>query len=642
MPLYAKRYDHYCPATPKALDAFLEANPAAGMPFGLPAISSADLEKLAAWVANGSPGPTRKELEQAGVVTGKAAVAEWEEFLNEPDPRNRLVARYIFDHVFQASIVLEESPGDFFRLVRSSTPASRTATGATGTPISIDQPAQIIDTPLPYDDPYSYAKVDRFWYRLQKVTAPRVQKNHFVWRLNKASLAHLKDLFLGREWDATQDMNPPWGVGNPFRVFRAIPAEARSLFLLENAEVIVGGITYGPVCLGQTATYAVKDHFWVYFLDPHYDPSVQNPELGLETWSTMMDRLPVGNAEYAEAYAKAQRKLTPEGLTIDAVWNGGRKNPNAWLTVLRHETNVSVMKGRQGGIPRSQWLVSYSGLERLYYDTVASYKYWGGDLGKLDTLLFFNFLRQEMEDNFLVLLPQKDRDPIRQRWSQGAFGAIGRFVVPFADRDLPGGVTKDQTRPLLAAVDQIQAHMGPAISGPVDELNPMIKPKISLRKPIRDYAGWVKAVSLLTGTTAYKFPRFLPSVVLMRLNNGHDSRVYSLIANRVYKTQFDLFFQNGEALPDEYTLSVYPTIVGGFPNLFIELDLAQAPAFLKELRSVQTLDDWNALRNRYGVLRNSARFWSALDWFNDWNFKNRGEQAGHLDLSYYDLLDTVY
>ena len=48
------------------------------------------------------------------------------------------------------------------------------------------------------------------------------------------------------------------------------------------------------------------------------------------------------------------------------------------------------------------------------------------------------------------------------------------------------------------------------------------------------------------------------------------------------------------------------------------------------------------LRNRYGVLRNSASFWSALDWFNDWNFKNRGEEAGYLDLSYYDLLDKVY
>ena len=433
MPLYAKRYNHQCPATPEALDAYLQANPAAGMPFGLPAIAGADLDKLAAWVANGSPGPTQEELRQAGQVSGKAAVAEWEAFLNDPDPRNRLVARYIFDHVYQASIVLEESPGDFFHLVRSQTPATQTVTDATGKAITVDLPIQVIDAPLPYSNPYEYAGVTQFWYRLQKDTAPRVQKNHFVWHLNKGSLAHLNELFLAREWDKTQDMNPPWGVGNPFLVYRAIPAEARSLFLLENSEVIVGGITYGPVCLGQTATYAVKDHFWVYFLDPRYDPSVQNPELGLETWSTMMDRSTIGNFEYANAYAAAQAKLTPAGLTVDAVWNGGGKNPNAWLTVLRHETNVSVMKGRQGGIPPTQWLVSYSGFERLYYDTVASYKYWEGDPGKLQTLVFFNFLRQEMEDNFLLLLPENERDPIRQRWPQG----FRRM-----DRTLPGALPR--------------------------------------------------------------------------------------------------------------------------------------------------------------------------------------------------------
>ncbi len=247
-----------------------------------------------------------------------------------------------------------------------------------------------------------------------------------------------------------------------------------------------------------------------------------------------------------------------------------------------------------------------------------------------------------MEDNFLLLLPRKDRDPIRQRLSQGIPGAIGRFLVPFPDRNLPGGVAGDQPLSVLQVVDRLQAHMGPAVSGPVDALNPRIKPKISLDEPIGGFEQWVKAVSTLTQTTTYKFPRFLPSVVLLRVQDGHDSKVYSLIANRVYKTQFDLLFQNGEALPDQYTMSVYPTIVGGFPNLFMELDLAQAPAFLKELRSVQTLDAWTALRNRYGVPRNSARFWSTLDWFNDWNFKNRGEEAGHLDLSYYDLLDTVY
>jgi hypothetical protein len=130
--------------------------------------------------------------------------------------------------------------------------------------------------------------------------------------------------------------------------------------------------------------------------------------------------------------------------------------------------------------------------------------------------------------------------------------------------------------------------------------------------------------------------------VLLRLSQGRETRVYSLIANRVYKTQFDLFFQNGEALPDEDTMSVYPTIVGGFPNLFIDLDLAAAPAFLRELRAVETPEGWAALRERYAVRRNSARFWPMLDWFNDWNFSRRGAEAGYLDLSYYDLLDSVY
>lgn len=144
------------------------------------------------------------------------------------------------------------------------------------------------------------------------------------------------------------------GIGNPFRIFRAIPAEARYRFLLENAELIVSGITYGPVCLGQTATYAVKDHFWVYFIDPKHDVSVREPELGLQTWHVFMDRSVFGNAEYEAAYASALAKLTPKGYAINAIWDGDGDNRTAWSTVLRHETNVSVLKGRQGGMPRTQ------------------------------------------------------------------------------------------------------------------------------------------------------------------------------------------------------------------------------------------------------------------------------------------------
>jgi hypothetical protein len=72
------------------------------------------------------------------------------------------------------------------------------------------------------------------------------------------------------------------------------------------------------------------------------------------------------------------------------------------------------------------------------------------------------------------------------------------------------------------------------------------------------------------------------------------------------------------------------------------MELEQSAEFLRGLRDVQTLRNWNRLRDRYGVLRNSPRFWPTYDWFTAWNTKHRGIYAGYLDLSYYDLFDSVY
>ena len=639
MPLYAKRYEHQCPATPDVLAARIEKNPAIGMPFGLPSLTEKEVDTLRTWVAGNAPGPTDAERVKIETVANPEAVFAWETFFNASDKRAALVSRYIFDHVFLATIVLAESPGDYFKLVRSKTPP--------GDPAQ-NPPARVemIDTPLPYTDPYKYAGVDRFYYRLKKITAPRVQKNHFVWQLADKDMAHLKSLFFDRPWprkDARDGHDQaPWNIGNPFKVYREIPVEARYRFLLENSELVVSGITYGPVCLGQTATFAIKDQFWVFFVDPKYDVSVHDPKLGLETWETFMDRSLLGNDAYEGAYGAALKRLQPKGYSIDAIWNGDRKNPNAWLTVLRHESNVSVMKGRQGGIPRTLWLMDYSGFERIYYDTVANFAYWSGDVPKLETLVFFNFLRQEFEDNFLLLLPKDLREKYRNDWTRG-IGQAALALEPFAGADQPTQIKTSGRDPLLGLIEAIQDHMGETVSGPPDLLNPRVKPHVSLDRPITSYDEWVAAASLLTQTRAYKFPRFLPSVILLKLDNGDGhARVYSLIANRVYKTQDTILFQNGQALPQLYTMSIYPTIVGGFPNYFMEMNLRDAADFLRGLRDVETLQDWNRLRDRYGILRNNARFWETYDWFTGWNEKHRGVDAGYLDLSYYDLFDSVY
>ena len=357
-----------------------------------------------------------------------------------------------------------------------------------------------------------------------------------------------------------------------------------------------------------------------------------------------MDRSLVGNAAYLDAYAKTRARLDPEGWSLDAIWDGEGENRNAWLTLLRHETNVSVLQGAQGGLPQTFWLMGYSGLERLYYDTVASFEYWAGDGRKLETLLFFNMLRQEFEDGFLGLLPPEERERIRRQWTRG-IGSVALSLIPFETVDQPTRIEVRGSDPLIDLVEQIARHLGPRISGLPDRLNPRVKPEIAVDAPIKDFDDWESAVSRLTAVQGQPFVPQLPSVLVLRLNRAEGPaqdrhRVYSLVANRVYKSQYTLVFQNGQALPDEDTLSVYPTLVNGFPNLFIDLDLADAGRFLTDLRAVENKDDWNRFASRYGILRDSARFWPFYDWINRWNVEHRGDTAGWLDLSYYDAPET--
>ncbi len=214
--------------------------------------------------------------------------------------------------------------------------------------------------------------------------------------------------------------------------------------------------------------------------------------------------------------------------------------------------------------------------------------------------------------------------------------------LPYDDPYRYAGVDKfwyrleKRAEPLAEMVALIAKRLGPAISGLPDPLNPQVKPNVKLTAPMRGFDDFERTISTLTAVDDRRFPRFLPSVTVLRLNHKGERRVYSLVANHVYASQYTLLFQNGQARPKEDTMSVYPTLVNGFPNLFVDIDLAQAPGFLGDLAAVKTEEDWRRLESRYGILRNSERFWPFYDWLNAWNFSERGDDAGWLDLIYYD------
>ena len=110
MPL-GKDYDvsidrkQQCPA-PEEYTRFAKRFPQWGMPYGLPGLADAEFATLAGWLARGAPyrapaAPDAAVLEQ---------VAAWETFLNGPSPKERLMSRYLYEHLFLASFHFDRRP----------------------------------------------------------------------------------------------------------------------------------------------------------------------------------------------------------------------------------------------------------------------------------------------------------------------------------------------------------------------------------------------------------------------------------------------------------------------------------------------------------------------------------------------------
>jgi hypothetical protein len=178
------------------------------MPYGTAPLSDADLGVLATWLANGAPLPSgQTPLPPAAVMQ----VAQWEAFLNGDSLKERITARYLYEHWFVAHLYFDDLPaGPFFQVVRSRTPPG--------------DPLQEIATVRPYDAP----GVDRVWYRLKPIDAAIVSKTHIVYPLGAGGCSVCRRCFLDAPWEPTAfpsyDTDQASNRSSPSRRFPPAPA----------------------------------------------------------------------------------------------------------------------------------------------------------------------------------------------------------------------------------------------------------------------------------------------------------------------------------------------------------------------------------------------------------------------------------
>ncbi len=608
------------------------------MPMGLPDIGDAELEALQSWIREGAQRPPREVEKKLATPMNPEVIQRWESFFNQDSEKGQLVARYIYEHLFSHHLHFPEMPGEYYELVRSATAAPK--------------PIVELVTELPHDEPATgKATLDVPFYRLRKITSIIVQKSHITWELSEAKLARWTELFLDPSYDV--DM-PGYGDDNPFSNFHDLPSKARAYFMIENAHQIVEAMVKADVCTGSGATYAIRDRFWVWFMDPEQDPSARDPKLG--NW-TYLHLNPGGfdlETSYQESFEEQLRDMHPNGLSMDAVWNGNGNNPNAWLTVLRHETSASVHYGAVNGRPETLWLLSYSNFERLYYNLVVNFRTWGALSHQASTWKYMSRIRTEGEDLWLSLLPEQYRQPMRDQWTHEFGSFFANTLQDWIEGDLYSEGRGSQVQvgsedPMGDLIALGQDRIGETITGS-DQLNPGAYvdpradgPAATLPEQVTTFGEFEQALSALSGWRGPHAKAF-PNITIVRATDGQgEVRVYTVINNRGYASH-DLLTGEGRARsPEQDVLSTMRGVAGSYPELFIDVPLgASATAFTKDMSEIESPEDWTTLMAKYGeaggvhvIQRSDRAFWPFLDAVHDWHVQDQPVRSGILDVSNY-------
>ncbi|MDY0005209.1 MAG: fatty acid cis/trans isomerase [Spongiibacteraceae bacterium] len=609
-----------CPRV-EEFDSYARDYPLWGMPYGLPALSDAEHRQLVDWLAKGAPGPRPLALSPAE----RAELARWEEFLNQPDNKARLMSRYIYEHLFLGALYFaNQRDGRFYELVRSRTPPG--------------EPIDLIASRRPYDDP----GVEAFYYRLRPRLESVLVKTHMPYLLDDARMARWREWFLEADYQITALPGyTPQLAANPFATFAELPVRSRYRYMLDEAQYTIMGFIKGPVCRGQVALNVINDHFWVVFVDPdrvdqEYDKAFlaeASKDLGLPVTRqsnvmALADWLAYSREEKAWQMRKGehlrQRFADSRGPALDIVWSGDGVNTNAALTVFRHFDSATVVRGLVGDTPQTTWLVSYSLLERIHYLLVAGFDVYGNVGHQLVTRLYMDFLRMEGEQNFLALLPDSAREEALAHWYREAPEEAQQFVggkwfgelmpsqvVYHSEQPLPElrGLLKQRLDGVLDRRHSLRANLAPAaVSAALREL---------------ELLPW-QAVALL------------PQTSVLLVDEGSRRHVYTLVHNNAHLNVSSLFDESKRRVPKEDTVTVVSGVLGAYPNQLLRVNAGQMQAFSQTVAAMTTEADYAAMLSRYGVRRSDPDFWAHSDELHRLYRAQGGVEAGWLDFNRLD------
>ena len=608
---------HSCPANTGEMEHLASSHPEKLMPYGLPPLEPAERDVLVSWVRDGQKPPVAKAAD--ALPSGQAlAKAKWEEFLNGQDTEHRLVARYLYEHLFLASLHFSEKSTRFYRIIRSRT--------------SCDRPLDEIATRRPSDDPK-----ERFYYCFQPAQETIVEKTLLPYVLDEAKLNRVSGLFFdpAQPWKASHwpDYQSS-DTTNPFVLYQDIPVRARYRFLLDDSQYHVGTFIKGPVCYGAGAVSSIDEHFFVFFMNPDSELMVADPDFAKasenllvlpysdgsdapfienlsleEIWESIKNRTALtekyigARNAYVALKEKHRSAAFKAGYAISDLWDGGGSNPNAVLTVFRHFDHSYVLKGLRGGEATSYFVLDYGLLERLVYNLSVGFDVFGNLSHQLHTRLYMEMLRREAEDNFLLFLPPQERVRLRGQWYRQELAKLGRkiFLDP-NDKHFPTQIVyQNPTQTDKELIEKLGSqYLNAAVRGPYTGAPHSEYP------PLEAMAGRAAGEA--------PFVKLFPDTSLILIEaGGQVKKAVTIIRDRAHSDLGRFVLESSAREPEQDRLAIIDGLATSYPNLIFEVPEERLPDFLRQLNGVNNAASAKAFIESWGVLKTNPRFWTVSD-----------------------------
>lgn len=635
---------YVCPVNAKEYKAFRSKYAFAHMPLTCDKIPNQEHKLLMQWLEEGTPGPQKEGLNiltrpthtsqsQGELALIEKTVRDFEDYLNPPSMRRRAVARYLYEHFYAVNFHFKVNPGEFYRIVRSRTPAP--------------EPIDLIVTEFITDHPGE----EYFYYRMQKVDQVIEMKRHIPMEISEDVFREWDSLFFSSDlkWEYSELWNEY--PNNPFEWFVAIPVLARARFVEKYAKTMMQVVARGAICHGSDSSYVSPDYAWFLIFKPESDPTVRIPDLGMKYSN--------GSSYYSEFYSHPRDIANQLVFPPHYPWKAEAYNRNFLSSLdyihpngigledisdkemfysLRHETSLEFYSMRDTSAPgytEYKILWSYADYEHFYYRTSVHYKYYGSVAHKFEAFYTVIQRRSLGEYSFALLNPNYELRTQLLNWYTSSKGKkLYRLHKNLLRYDSPDRKSKESnqsfaliTQKLLDKFATYQRHEN------LVHFHTTTHPglDVELKDKIENEKALEAALRTLTGKRG-TFARFVPNIVHVRWKGR---TLYTFFVHRGHINDKVIGKEKASLDPAYDQMSVAKGLVGGFTYMFFDINSSNAKDFIENLSRMKSKKDWNAMVNTYGIQRDSAQFYNFLDWMHAWISLHLKDEGGLLDIRYY-------